>query len=232
MQGAPGQGSGPQTPGFLTVPGNQCTPAIGAGSAIFYDKQLDQWIPRNSSTLSPDGTSYVYLEGDVNTSRIHLVNIRTKADVVLASGGPWQGVGFDADWFYVMRLEFVDSAAYGRLGISKGLWKVPLAGGSPVQLTSDARGWVAVAHGGVYGAGITGDVAGGPNDVGRLDVKTMQITTWFDKHARSRVLAVEANGAALVMTEAGAEEMWWVTAPGSAGGVWSGPTDAVRPGPP
>src|SRR6266849_3647778 len=176
IQGSPGQGSGPQTPGFLTIPGDQFTAATEAGQAMYYDRPLKRWVRGGPPALSADGLSYAYVEGDTTSSKVHLLDTRSGSDRVVASGGPWQGIGLDPDWFYVMRVQYIDSAAYGQLPIGKGLWKLPLNGGSPVQLTSDSRAWVWFAKGGVYGAGSTADVAGGPNDVVRFDVKTLQVT--------------------------------------------------------
>lgn len=225
IQGSPGQGSGPQTPGFLTIPGNHFTVATNPGSGLYYDRPLRRWVGGWRPLLSADGLRYAYIDGDTTVSKFHLVDLRSGSDQVVASGGPWLPVGLDPDWFYVMRVEYIDSPAYGQFPTSKGLWKLPLTGGAPVQLTSDSRDWVWVAQGGVFGAGSTYDVAGGPNDIVRLDVKSLQVTTWLDKHARSRFLAVGADGAALVTTEAADFNVWSVTGPGRAVEVWSGSYD-------
>lgn len=230
IQGTHGQGSGPQTPGFLTIPGNTFVAATGAGDGMFYDRALTRWVPAGPPALSADGKQYALVEGDTKTSKVHLVDIASGTDRLVATGGPWEGVGLAADAYYVMRVEYVDSAAYGQLAISQGLWKLPLSGAAPVPLTSDARGWVWVAAGHVYGAGFTVDVAGGPNDVARLDLSTGQATSWFDHHARTRILSVDAGGSALVLTEAADEEVWRVAPSGDAVEVWSGPSDSIRPG--
>src|SRR5712692_4870251 len=192
IQGSPGQGSGPQTPGFLTIPGDVFTPAVDAGDGMFYDRPLKRWIGWGPPAMSADGTRYAYAEfiSATKTSRIHLVDVRSGTDRIVASGGPWVGVGLEADAFYAMSIDFIQSAAYGNLQVDKGLWKVPLDRSSPAQLTSDARNWAWVADGGVYGDRSSMDVAGGPNDVVRFDLRTGQVTSWFDPHARSTVLAV------------------------------------------
>src|ERR1700674_142709 len=215
--------------GYLTLPGGTFTVAGDAGSGMYYDRPLNRWVRGGPPALSADGLSYAYSEGDTSSSRLHLLDLRSGGDQVVASGGPWQPVGLDADWVYAMRVEYQDSVAYGQLQIGRGLWKAPVGGGAPVQLTSDARYWAWVANGGAYGAGIMSDVAGAPNDVVRMDLRTLQTTTSLDKHARSRILAVDPHGAAFVMTDGADEELWRVTQSGNAMQVWSGSTSGIRP---
>jgi hypothetical protein len=219
---------GPQTAGFLSLPGSTITPAPNAVDGLFYDRPLARWVPGGPPRLSDDGLLYAYVDGDQTSSRIHLVNLRTNADKVLAAGGPWRIVGIRPDAVYVDRIEYLPySQAYGVLVADRGLWKVALDGGAPAQLTSDSRGWM-VAGGAAWGGGVL-DVAGGPNDIVRLDLKTMNVATWFAPGMRSRVIAVDANGVPLILSEAADEELWRVPAPNGAVKVWSGPGDGPRP---
>src|SRR5438445_2224473 len=232
IQGSPGQGAGPQTPGFLTIPGAVFSPATDAGDGMYYDKPLQKWVPAGPPALSADGLSYAYIAGDTTSSQVHLVDLRSGSDRIISFGsfgGPWRLAGVASDAVYLMRVEYVDSPAYGRLAQGKGLWKLALNGAEPAELTSDARGWVWFADGAVYGGQSTMDVAGGPNDVVRFDLRTMQVTTWFSHQVRSRLLAVDTTGAALVMGEAANEELWRAARPDDATQIWSGATDAVRP---
>jgi len=217
------------SPGFLTVPGGQFTAAPDAGDGIYYDKSLRKWVPVGPPALSADGLESVYIDGDTKTSKVHLVDLRSGNDRVVASGGPWQVAGLSPDAVYVMRVEYVETNAYGRLAIGQGLWQVPLDGSAPVQLTSDARAWLWFADGAVYGGGSTADVAGGPNDIVRFDVQTMRQTTLFSRGVRSRLLAVDATGVALIMGEATDRKLWLVSAAGDAVPVWSGGMDAPAP---
>jgi hypothetical protein len=57
----------------------------------------------------------------------------------------------------------------------------------------------------------------------------MQLTTWFAPGKRSHVLAVDAGGVPLIMSEAADEELWRVPNPNGAVEVWSGPADGPRP---
>lgn len=234
IQGSAGQGSGPQTAGFLSLPGNQFTSAPDAGSGMFYDRPMKRWIDWGPPAMSLDGTRYAYSEfiTDTKTSRVHLIDVASGSDRIVASGGPWLGVGLDGDAFYVERIELITSAAYGTIEVGKGLWRVPLDGTQPNQLTSDALNWAWVGEGAAFADRSTVDVAGGPNTVTRLDLKTLQETTLVDAHARTNLLAVDAGGAVLAMSEAADEELWRSAEPGKAVKVWSGSTDAIRPGGP
>ena len=194
---------------------------------MFYDRTLQRWVPEGPPALSDDGTSYAYIDGDNKSSRLHLVDLRTKGDRILAQGGPWRVVGLRPDAVYVERVESLPySEAYGVMVVSRGLSKVPFDGGVPVELTSDTRHWI-VAGGAAWGGGSTFDVAGGPNDIVRLDLDSKKLTTWFAPGKRSRLLAIVA-GTPLVMAEAADDQLWRVTSPGAAIRIWTG-TDAMAP---
>lgn len=219
----------PRQPGFLTLPAGPFSPATDAGVGVYYDRPLQRWVPGRPPDLSPDGLRYAYVDGDRSASRAHLVDVRAGSDRVVASGGPWREVGLASDAIYVMRVEYQESVAFGTLEIGRGLWRVPFAGSTPTQLTTDARGWVWVSGDGVFGGDITANIAGAPNDIVRFDLKTRQQTTWFSHNVRSRVIGVDASGAAFIITDAADEELWRVTKPGSEAEIWSGSTNAIRP---
>ena len=232
ISGSPGQGSGPQTPGFLTVPGLTFTPDPSAGDGMYYNKPLARWVPWGPPALSSDGRSYAYVDGVQNSSRVHFVDIVHKSDTVLNEGGPWRLVGLGPDAVYLMRIEFLpESPAYGVLVLGHGLWKLALTGGAPEQLTSDTREWT-LGVGAAWGGGSTIDVAGGPNDIIRFDLKTKQSTAWFAPGKRSRVLGTDDRGTPLIMSEAADEELWIIPTPESRVEVWSGSTDGPRPAAP
>lgn len=222
ISGSAGQGSGPLTPGFLSLPGSSFTPAIAAGDGLYYNRRLARWVAWGPESFSEESSTYAYVEGDQKTSRIHLVDLTATKDTVLAEGGPWRLVGLQRDAAYVMRIDYLpESPAYGVMVAGRGLWKVPLGGGAPVQLTSDSRGWAFVSKGAAWGHSNTLDVAGGPNDVVRLDLKTREQTVWFDVHKRSHVLAIDASGVPLIMSEAASNELWRVPSPDSDVRIWS-----------
>ena len=184
IQGSPGQGAGPQTPGFLTIPGAVFSPATDAGDGMYYDKPLQKWVPAGPPALSADGLTYAYVGGDTTSSQVHLVDLRSGSDRIISFGsfgGPWRLAGVASDAVYLMRVEYVDSPAYGRLAQGKGLWKLALNGAEPTELTSDARGWVWFADGAVYGGQSTMDVAGGPNDVDAWEDARGKLSTRFGR---------------------------------------------------
>ncbi len=224
------QGAGPVVAGFLTVPGLAFTPAPQEDSGgHFYVAAIGRWVPVGPPALSADGARYEYVEGDIKQSQAFVVEVRAGTQSVVASGGPWHGVGVNADAFYATRVEYIVSEAYGSLPIGKGLWRFPLDGGSPAQLTMDSRQWTWVDDRAAYADQTTGDVAGGPNSILRLDLKTRQLTTWFDHHMRSRLLAVDATGAGLVLAEGAVEELWRLPASGEPVKVWTGQSSELRP---
>jgi hypothetical protein len=229
--GSPGEGSGPQTAGFLTLPGAgfNFSRATDAGDGMYYDKPLKRWVPWGPPALSSDGRTYAYVDGVQNSSRIHVVDIATKRDSVLVDGGAWSLVGLAPDGVYVMKIEFLpESPAFGVLVLGHGLWMVPLTGGAPEQLTSDNRGWT-LGRGAAWGGGNTVNIAGGPNDIIRFDLQTRQSTVWFARHTRAFVLGTDDQGTPLILTEADDEELWMVPTPETKGEIWSGPTNGPRP---
>jgi hypothetical protein len=229
ISGSIGQGSGPQTPGFLTLPGLTFTPDPNAGDGVYYDGPLKQWVPWGPPALSADGTSYAYVDGVQNSSRVHVVDVATKRDTVLVDGGAWSLVGLAPDAVYLMKIEFLPySEAYGVLVLGHGLWMVPLTGGAPEQLTSDSRSWT-LGLGAAWGSGSTVNIAGGPNDIIRFDLKTKQSAVWFARDTRAFVLGTDDIGTPVIMSEADDEELWMVPTPESKVEIWSGPTNGPRP---
>jgi hypothetical protein len=222
IAGSPGQGSGPQTPGFLTVPGLTFTPAPGAGDGMYYDRPLARWVPWAPPALSSDGRSYAYVDGVQNSSRVHLVDIAHQSDTVLNEGGPWRLVGLGPDAVYLMRIEFLpESPAYGVLVLGHGLWKVALTGGAPERLTSDNRTWT-LGPGAAWGGGSTVNIAGGPNDIIRFDLRTKQSAVWFARNTRAFVLGTDDLGTPLIMSDGADDELWMVPGPDTRAEIWSG----------
>jgi hypothetical protein len=227
IEGSPAARGLVQT-GFQTLPEGAYTPVTDTGNP-YYDRPQKRWVRVGPPSLSADGASYAFVIGDASRSDLHLVDVASGFDKVIASGGPWQVAGLASDSIYAMQVEYVDSAAYGTIARGKGLWKIPLDGSNPSQLTSDSRMWAWSAGDTVFGGGSTLDVAGGPNDIVRFDVRAAQVVTVFSHHMRSRVLAVDVTGAALILAEGDDEELWRVPASGNAVELWSGPPDKIRP---
>jgi hypothetical protein len=231
ISGSVGQGSGPQTAGFLTLQGGgfNFSPAADAGDGMYYDKPLARWVPSGPPALSSDGKTYAYLDGVQNSSRVHVVETLTKRDTVLVDGGAWTLVGLGPDGVYLMKIEFLpDSPAFGVLVLGHGLWMVPLTGAAPIQLTADDRQWT-LGVGAAWGSGSTVNIAGAPNDIIRLDLKTRQPTVWFPSGKRSSVLGTDDRGTPLIMSDAGDEELWLVPTPDTRVEIWSGPMNGPRP---
>jgi hypothetical protein len=224
-----GEGSGPLQPGFISLPATTFTPDPASAGGSFYDQALQRWVAVGPPTLSADGLSYAFFDGGTKPGNLELADLASGGFRLLATGGPWQVVGTGRDAVFVMQMEYVESAAYGRLGISHGLWKVPVSGGAPVKLTGDSLDWSWVDGRAVYAAGDTQDMAGGPNPVVRFDLSTGRVGTWFDGGARTSVLVVDTAGTALVITEGAEEALWRIPATGGPVKVWSGAPDSIHP---
>ena len=229
LAGVTGQPSAPVQAGFITLPGTTLAPDPTAAGGSFYDPALKRWVAERPPVLAADGLSYAFFDGGTKPGNLQLVDLQTGAYRLLATGGPWQVVGVGTDAVYIMEIEYVDSPAYGRIGISHGLWKVALAGGVPVRLTADPLYWSWVDSRGVYAAGSTTDVAGGPSPVVRYDFATGQAGMWFDSPARTRLLAVDANGTGFAISEGADEQLWRFPRTAAPVKIWSGPTGAVHP---
>jgi len=224
-----GQGSAPKQAGFVSLPGTVFSPDPGAAGGSFYSESLKRWVGARPPTLAPDGLSYAYFDGGTKAGNLEVADLKTGAFRLLATGGPWQVVGVGRDAVYVMEMEYVASPAYGLVGVSHGLWMVGLNGGVPVRLTSDDLYWSWVEGNTIYAAGSTRDVAGGPSPIVRFDVGAQTVATWFDGGARTRLLAVDAGGAGLALTEGTDEELWRIPATGEPVRIWSGPKDGIHP---
>ena len=230
IEGSKGQGGGTQQPGFLTLPGGTFAAATDAGGGMYYDAPRKRWVPWGPPVLSPDGSHYVSVEGDHKTSRVFLTDVRSGTRLVLSAGGPWQVVGMNSNAAFAMRVEYVDTTAYGTIAVSQGLWRMPLDGTAPTQLTRDDLRWQWVDERAVYGAGSTADVSGYVAPLVAYEFSTGKVTVRFDSPGRTTVLGTDATGGIFVMTEAQDEELWRVPAtPGYAVKLWSGSLDAVRP---
>lgn len=229
--GTNGQGSGPQQAGFLSLPGGNFAPDQGSAGGSFYDPALKRWVAVGPPALSADGLSYAFFDGGTKPGNLELADVKNGTFRLLATGGPWQVVGVGSDAVYVMQMEYVQSAAFGQLGVSHGLWKVALSGGPPTRLSSDTLNWQWVVDSTVYGAGSTLDVAGGPSPVVRFDGGTGQMKgMWFDSPGTStHILAVDSGGNGLVLTEGADEEMWRIAANGEPVRVWSGAANGMHP---
>lgn len=220
-------GSGTVQPGFQPLPDGKFVPVTDTGHP-YWDRPMKRWVAVGPPDLAADGRRYAYITGGSASSDVHVVDVATGADRVIASGGPWQVAGWGTDAVFATRVEYVDSVAYGTIGFGKGLWELPLDGSKPLQFTNDSMIWRWVGGGGVWSGGPF-DVAGGPNAVSRFDLQTMQTTTLFSHGERSRVLAIEASGAAVILTEGSVDQLWRVSAAGDSTGVWLGNTAGLRP---
>jgi hypothetical protein len=233
ISGSPGQTGAPLHQGFLTIPGETFTPATAAADGKWvYSQQLSRWVAGPAPAFSADGSSYAYIEGDKDSSRLHVVDLKTTKDRVLAEGGPWRISGFQQDAVYVMKVAYSQTVAFGEMTFGKGLWRVPLDAGAPVQLTFDSRNWPLVSGGFAWGDGFTTNISGSPNEILRLDLRTKQTQTWFEPGKRSYVLAIDSSGAPLITADADVHELWRVASPDNPVKLSSATRSEMGPGAP
>jgi len=136
-------GSNPSRPAFISFPGatlsyDSTTPTIPQppgqpGPGGFYDLRFQKWLPVSRPSVSPDGTSYVWvswLPDQTTASVIHLVNVATGSDrAIPLTGFPLVPVVMDFDG----RTVFIDS---GYEGPPSGLWTLDTASSALTRIAN------------------------------------------------------------------------------------------------
>lgn len=218
--------------GFIHIPsGTTFEPATGAAGRV-YDAALGRWIEADWGGMSPDGLSYAFTDGDANQSRVHITDLRTGADRVVTTGGPWAVVGLQPDGVYLRRIVYgADTAAFGRLSTSAGLWFQALSGGTPKQLTSDSRGWQFVHAGFAWGTELNkadphpvgGDGGYSPNQVVRLNLVDRSLEQWLYRPGMGvTIVGLDRTGAPFVSANGAQVELWRLDRVNVAEPVWRG----------
>lgn len=231
------------TDGFIRIPdGTIFEPAVGA-SGVIYDAALGRWINGDSGGLSPDGLSYAFIDGDTNQSRVHITDLRSGADRIVATGGPWAVVGLQPDGVYLEKIVYgPDTAAFGRLTTPVGLWFQAVSGGSPEQLTSDGRSWQFVHAGFAWGIEFNradphpfgGDLGYSPNQVVRLNLVDRSLERWLYRPGMAvSLLGVDRTGAPFVDAQNGARvELWRLQSMSVSQALWQGDWGVLAPASP
>ncbi len=226
--------------GFIHIPGGKTIePAPGASGRI-YDAAIGRWINGDWGGLSPDGLSYAFTDGDTNQSRVHITDLRSGTDRVVTTGGPWAVVGLQPDGVYLRKIVYgPDTAAFGRLSTSAGLWFQALRGGAPEQLTSDSRSWLFIHAGFAWGIELNkadprplgGDGGYSPNQVMRLDLVDRSSEPWLYRPGMGvDILGLDGTGAPFVVAQNGAHvELWRLYSANVAEAVWRGNWGDVAP---
>ena len=173
---------------FLQVPGSGLAPAkpsvTSQNSYGAYVPSADRWVPVVRSLVAPDGKHYTYNDasGNPEVDRVHVVDVESGADHVIAQGG--SDTGF-------LAFDFENDGVYaGRPsngpGTAPGLWRLDPQTGA-ATLIEATRSWHWISGGYAYAVlpNPTDPVVvqGGPvaDTLLRLDLQTRTVEQWFRK---------------------------------------------------
>jgi hypothetical protein len=182
----------------------------GRGGAVFYDRARSRWVPARREAVSADGARYAYSSGDVNTQKLHVVEVATGADRVLdLAGFP----------FIALVLDFATAGIYltsGYEGPPSGLWLVDLNTGS-YRKVADVRGVTALSGGFLWLSTQEGqppENAYFPSDSAiRYDPASGQRAIWFQRPGSGQVWVAgfDAQGAPVVNVAPAGQGTVWAT---------------------
>jgi hypothetical protein len=170
----------------------QAQPSDTSGDAVAaYVASVQRWLPVPATLLAPDGRRYAYNDasGNPEVDRVHVVDLASGADRVIAQGDAktgYEALDFEGDGLYAGR------PAQGP-GTPAGLWRLDPQAGT-VTLVDGTRRWQWISRGYAYAIipNPTDPVAvqGGPvaDTMLRLDLGTRQIEQWL--HHRGEGLVV------------------------------------------
>ncbi len=188
---------------------------VGTGAAFTFDRAMNRWVPAPWAAVSPDGKSYAYATGGPFSSPhdVHVVDVASAADRVVARNGHYSPLQFDT------RTLYLDDASAGAgtpdtggMLRGSGLYAVDLPSGTIRQLfpSGSARGerWDYVIAGYAYGSDLN---PGDPNpsasgevtdELVRLDLST-GATIHFQYHSGSfaNIAGTTPDGRLIVSTD-------------------------------
>jgi hypothetical protein len=179
----PGGNSLVRRAGFLAFPSKTLRedPAAHADST-FYDRAFAKWLPTSRQAVSPDGTHYVYIEGDLLKNaggKVHVVDVRTGADSVVYTGRTiFTVVDFAAEGIYLAEALWEATP--------RGLWLLSPSGGTPRLINQTITGPV-VGNGAAWGTDFNaadpkpapGGIEAPRNRILRYDLRTGAATPFY-----------------------------------------------------
>jgi hypothetical protein len=192
---------------FLQVPGSVLTaaqPSVTSSNVLAaYVPLAHRWVQVARSLVAPDGSYYVYTEtsGNPEVDRLHVVDLATSADHVIAQGGIDTGYNpfdIEADGIYAGR------APNGPATLP-GVWRLDPRTGAATQLDATQR-WQWISGGYAFATVPNSTdpfvVQGGPlpDTLLRLDLRTGAVQEWFRKRGVfPNVIGFDWNGRPLVV---------------------------------
>ncbi|HKV87625.1 MAG TPA: hypothetical protein VJT78_06475 [Candidatus Dormibacteraeota bacterium] len=200
--------------GFISFPSLRVVPDSSVPlNSLFYDRAFSRWLQVGRSQVSPDGRRYAYTEGtitDNKMSKVHVVDIATGADRVIATSRSFDAVvDFGAQGIYLTLAE-LDAYAVG-------LWRLDPAGGTPRLISSTILD-PSVGGGAAWGLGFNpadptpqhqGAILNSQNRVLRYDLSTGKPTPWFYRSgAWVSVWGFDGAGRPIVGVDLQVAELW------------------------
>jgi hypothetical protein len=141
----------------------------------YYDAPLGRWLPALGQWISPEGGVYMYL--NFAASELHVVDVATGNDRVLAGGKRLYPLAWLTDHVYVMDFP---------TGSPVQTYSISVPGGQLTTLTAKLSSVVPVGGGGAWITEVSSNVphatgSNGPvaNSVSRIDLVSGQKVEWF-----------------------------------------------------
>lgn len=188
--------------GWITFPGG--TFVRDKGSLRFhspahlpsYDRAIGAWVPVEYGNVSPSGLSYV-LYRDWTTAvpnALYVVDARTGKRRLMSSAQtpdiPWQVV-LD----YASEGIYLAAPGYGMAPPVKGLWLLDPNTGS-IRLIDRSHAWSAMAGGAAW-VFETPSIGVGRHQVYRLDLRTKNVSAWYETKTELRLISPTPQGGLL-----------------------------------
>ena len=191
--------------GWIYFPGGQfirdpaSLPGRLLGHVPSYDIAIGGWVPVELKNVAPDGATYV-LHGDPSLpkpSGFYIADAATGTrKLILAADGPPQA---PASWDVI---DFASAGIYlSSNGIKTvpGLWLLDPHNGS-VSLVEGSHYWSTIAVGSAWAVDPTGGTTAETQTykVYRLDLRTREVSTWYQGPTPIRLLSPTPDGDLLV----------------------------------
>lgn len=220
---------------FLQVPGSvlvAAQPSVTSSNVVAaYVPMAKRWVQVARSLVAPDGSYYAYNEtsGNPEVDRLHVVDLATSADHVIAQGGVdtgYEAFDVEADGIYAGR------APHGPATLP-GLWRLDPKTGAATRLDATQR-WQWISGGYAYATVPNSTdpfvVQGGPlpDTLLRLDLRTGAVQEWFRKRGVfPNVIGFDWNGRPLVVLGQTMRDLVVVTGAGSVQPIAGGTADVT-----
>jgi len=165
----------------------------------FYDRAFSRWIPADSGAVSADGAHYAYANGGSgNANELHVVDVRTGVDRVVASGVKYFPLDYSSKGLYLS-----ERNAGSGLPTGSGVFLMDLRTNAirPLHTSNRTEFWTLIYRGFAYGGDINPadpsphGLGEATNELVRLDLATGAVVR-FQYHPGTAVyvLGITPNG--------------------------------------